>query len=65
MSYSTRSGLQVSDIVVDFIENKAVSDSGITAQGFWDAFANLVEWAMPRNKELLAIRKEMKEKIDA
>ncbi|MEM7241650.1 MAG: malate synthase G [Pseudomonadota bacterium] len=65
MSYATRSGLQVSEILINFIENDAVSDSGITAEDFWKGFAELVDWAMPRNKELLAIRKEMKERIDA
>ena len=65
MAYVTRSGLQVSDILVDFIENNAVSDSGITADTFWNGFADLVSWAMPRNRELLAKRKELKEKIDA
>ena len=59
-----KSGLQVSDILADFIEQKALDGSGVDPKAFWDGFAQLVDWAQPKNKELLARRQELQSKID-
>ena len=59
------SGLKISKELFQFIEDKALLDSGVSSDDFWDGFASLVEWAGPKNRTLLARRKELKDQIDA
>jgi len=63
-SYVNRAGLQVDELLVDFIENEAMSGTGIDADRFWSDFAGMVGIAMPRNRELLKVRDELQAKVD-
>jgi Malate synthase len=59
-----RGNLQVSEILVNFIENEALADTNISPDMFWEKLETILDQFVPRNKELLQIRSEMKSKID-
>ena len=59
-----RGNLQVSEILTNFIENEALPDTNISSDMFWEKFETILNQFVPRNKELLQIRSEMKSKID-
>ena len=60
-----KQSLQVSPILVDFIENEALPGTGVSADDFWSAFSALISELGPRNRALLAERDALQEKIDA
>ncbi|WP_179379503.1 malate synthase G [Jannaschia marina] len=64
MTRTERHGLQVSDDLVAFIEEKALDGLDVTADAFWKGFSALVHDLAPRNAELLAKRAEIQGKID-
>lgn len=59
-----RGNLQVSEILANFIENEALTDTNISPEMFWEKLESILNQFVPRNKELLQIRSEMKNKID-
>ena len=59
-----RGNLQVSEILVNFIENEALADTNISPDLFWEKLETILDQFVPRNKELLQIRSEIKSKID-
>ena len=59
-----RGNLQVSEILTNFIENEALADTNISPEMFWEKLETILDQFVPRNKELLQIRSEMKSKID-
>ena len=59
-----RGNLQVSEILANFIENEALADTKISPEMFWEKLETILNQFVPRNKELLEIRSEMKSKID-
>ncbi|MFK7734164.1 MAG: malate synthase G [Pseudomonadales bacterium] len=61
----TKHGLQVAEVLADFIEQEALPDTGVTADEFWLGFANIVAQFAPENRELLEKREELQLKIDA
>jgi len=58
-------GLQVAQEMKDFISHKALPGTGVDEATFWSGLSELIHKMGPRNRELLAIRKEMQGKIDA
>ncbi len=60
-----RSNLQVSETLVNFIENDALPDTNISAERFWKKFELILNHFAPINKKLLETRNEMKQKIDS
>ncbi|PZX16229.1 malate synthase [Palleronia aestuarii] len=58
-------GLQVDEVLADFVENEALDGTGIDAEAFWSSFSGIVHDLTPRNRELLATREEMQSRIDA
>ena len=60
-----RAGLQVADELARFVEGEALPGTGITAQAFWEGFANLLQDFAPQNRALLAKREDLQAKIDA
>jgi malate synthase len=63
--YTARAGLQVSSILADFLENRALAGTGIAADVLWEGLAKLLADFAPRNKALLAKRDELQAQIDA
>ena len=59
-----RGNLQISEILANFIENEALPDTNISSDMFWEKLESILNQFVPRNKELLQIRSEIKGKID-
>ncbi len=59
-----RSNLQVSEVLVHFIENEALVKTDITAEIFWNKFEKILDEFAPQNKDLLETRSGMKKSID-
>jgi malate synthase len=59
------SGLQVAPVLHDFIQNEALSGTGISADVFWSGLAALVRDFAPRNRDLLKVRDDLQSQIDA
>jgi malate synthase len=59
-----RSGLQVADTLVDFIENAALPGTGVAPTDFWTGLATMVAELGPINRALLARREELQGQID-
>ncbi len=60
-----RNNLQVSETLVNFIENDALPNTNISAERFWKKFELILNHFSPINKKLLETRNEMKQKIDS
>ncbi|MCA8933112.1 MAG: malate synthase G, partial [Rhodospirillaceae bacterium] len=58
-------GLQVDAALHRFIEEEAIPGTGVAAPAFWQALETLLADLSPRNRELLAKRDALQEKIDA
>jgi malate synthase len=65
MTRTEKFGLQVDDQLVDFLEGTALPGTDVSANQFWRGLAYIVENMGPRNRDLLAKRKDLKSKIDA
>ena len=57
-------GLQVAKNLFDFVNNEAIPGTGVDADKFWAEFDRIVHELAPRNKELLAKRDDIQEKMD-
>ncbi len=58
-------GLQVDRRLADFLENRALPDTGVTPDAFWAGFSDLVHTMGPRNVALLQKREAMQSQVDA
>ncbi len=59
-----RQGLQVDQILADFIETQALPGTGVDADRFWQGFSDLVHELGPKNRALLEIREKLQSQID-
>ena len=59
-----KKGLQVARDLADFIEEKALPGTGVTADAFWEGLSGLVHDLGPKNRALLEKRAAIQEKID-
>jgi malate synthase len=57
--------LLVARELYDFINDEAIPDTGVSPAQFWSALDEIVRDLTPRNRELLAERDALQEKIDA
>ncbi len=57
--------LQVDKTLYDFVNDEAIPGTGIEAEAFWFAFADILEALTPLNRELLARRDDLQAMIDA
>ena len=62
--YVSRGGLSIAAELSQFVNNELLAGTGITPDQFWDGFDSAVHALAPRNRELLAIRDDMQQKID-
>jgi len=60
-----RSGLSVDSRLADFIEARALPDTGLDTPKFWNDFAALLGKFAPENAALLAKREDLQAQIDA
>ena len=59
-----RYNLSVEEGLVDFIENKALPDTGVSQDNFWLGLSSLIKEMTPENRKLLRAREELQDKID-
>lgn len=59
-----RAGLQVDQVLVDFLEDKALPGTGVDVDRFWAGFSELVHDFGPPNRALLAKRDQIQGWID-
>jgi len=57
-------GIQVAKTLYDFVNNEAIPGTGVDADKFWAEFDKIVNELAPRNRELLAKRDAIQEKLD-
>jgi len=63
--YTDRAGLKVARVLADFVETRALADTGISADALWAGLAGLLERFVPVNRALLAKRDALQTQIDA
>ncbi|MEY3657901.1 MAG: malate synthase [Pseudomonadota bacterium] len=62
--YTERAGLQVADVLAEFIETRALVGTGIAASSLWEGLADVLTRFTPRNRALLAKREDLQAKLD-
>ena len=65
VNYVKTNNLQVASVLHEFINAEALPGSGVDQEKFWSGFSKLVHDLTPQNKELLAKRDELQDKINA
>ena len=60
----SRGNLQISETLVNFIEKEALPNTHVNVESFWNNFELILDKFVPKNKELLEIRNNMKKLID-
>ncbi|MEH6562690.1 MAG: malate synthase G, partial [Marinobacter sp.] len=58
-------GIQVAKNLYDFVNNEAIPGTGLDADKFWAEFDKIVNDLAPRNRELLAKRGAIQEKMNS
>jgi malate synthase len=64
MPMTSRSGLQVAESLVAFIEGEALFGLGIEPDAFWTGVAAIFDRFTPENRRLLAVRDDLQARID-
>jgi len=59
-----RAGLSVDPVLAAFLEDHALPGTGVSAETFWQGFADLIAEMGPRNRALLEERASIQQKID-
>ena len=57
-------GLQVANVLHQFIENEVLTGTGIASDSFWKGFAQIVNDLAPKNAALLAERDRLQTELD-
>ncbi|SMP22352.1 malate synthase G [Shimia sagamensis] len=57
-------GLQIADELYDFIVSEALPGTGVDADDFWQGMSLLAHDFGPKNRDLLAKREEIQQKVD-
>ncbi|MCK0440764.1 malate synthase G [Gordonia alkaliphila] len=57
-------GLQVAEVLYDFVNTEALPGTGIDPDAFWAGAAAVINDLAPRNRELLAVRDDLQTQID-
>ncbi len=64
MSRIEKHGLQIEQVLYDFLVKEALPGSGVDAEAFFAGFSKIVHDLAPRNRELLAKRDRMQAALD-
>ena len=62
--YVTRAGLRIAEQLVEFIESRALTGTGISADHLWQGLAEIIGRFVPQNRMLLAKRNDIQAKLD-
>ena len=63
--YTHRAGLEVAGILADFVETRALTGTGISADQLWQGLADILARFVPLNRALLSRRDEIQQNLDA
>ncbi len=58
-------GLKVAQVLYDFVNEKALPDTGVDQEHFWQSLSSLIHDLAPKNRALLETRDALQTKIDA
>ena len=58
-------GLQVAEEIFDLVANELIKNTGVSTRHFWASFEEIVNDLTPRNRELLQVRENLQDQIDA
>ncbi len=64
MKMIDKNGLKVSSILLEFINNEVIPNTGINIDEFWNKFSNVVHELSPINKKLIQKREAIQKQID-
>ena len=64
-NYQKVNNLNISEKLLNFVNDELLKDTNISPQKFWSEFDKMVHELSPRNKELIEIRKNLQKKINA
>ncbi|WP_170434682.1 malate synthase G [Ruegeria arenilitoris] len=60
-----RSGLDVDQVLIDFIEERALPGTGVEPDAFWAGLSRMVSEFGPKNRDLLQKRSDIQGSVDA
>ncbi|MBU2166855.1 MAG: malate synthase G [Alphaproteobacteria bacterium] len=60
-----RADLTVAPVLAAFVEDEVLPGLGIDADGFWQGVRGIFDWAVPKNRRLLAVRDDLQARIDS
>ncbi|MGB5723703.1 MAG: malate synthase G [Parasphingorhabdus sp.] len=63
--YVSQNGIQIAQELFDFVNDRALTGTGVDGAKFWQDFANLLGDFAPRNAALLEKREQLQAQIDA
>jgi malate synthase len=63
-TYVGRAGLQVTAVLAEFVEAKALPGTGVAPERLWQGLADILVRFVPVNRALLAKREELQAKLD-
>ncbi len=58
-------GLQVAEEIFDLVANELTPGTGVTVEHFWAVFEEIISDLTPKNRELLQVRKNLQDQLDA
>jgi len=58
-------GLQVAEEIFDLVANELIKNTGVSTGHFWASFEEIVNDLTPKNRELLQVRENLQDQIDA
>lgn len=58
-------GYQINSQLYQFVNQDVLPGTGVDQDGFWQSLADIFTEFAPRNRDLLAVREDMQQKIDA
>jgi malate synthase len=64
-TYVPRAGLQIASVLAEFIEQKALPETGLNADALWQGLAEILARFVPVNRALLAKRDDIQTQLDA
>ena len=64
-NYTEKYGLKISDVLCNFVQERALVGTGLSSDIFWKGLSDMVKDLAPVNRALLEKRREIQEKIDA
>ena len=63
--YTKIHNLSVSNELLNFVNEELLKNTDISSKKFWEGFDRVVHELAPKNKDLLKIRDDLQNKIDA